>query len=425
MALSQENKIVLTTEQNDPDAVVSLLKHSSRFDGVAIILGAIAFIAMVAFIMQGVWPFLSCFALFLLLFPYREYRSARVIMFTAGILIGFWLFVTLAGVLFPFIIGLLIAYLFNPLVTIIEARWRVTRGWSALVIVILLCAVVGFLGYLFIPSIINELQALLATVSNYFQGSTMTLDEDAIRQFFLNIGLPQKFVDQYVTGEIIPRLKDFYAELPKVLIVIISAIPTYIEKILDLIIIPIAAIYFLKDWRIMIESIQSLIPQRHRPAFISTFNGIDRVLYGYIRGQSVVAIIIGIIGAIVLTILGVPYAALLGLCIALLDLIPIIGLILSIVIIEGVILLTLPITFSSVMIGIIVVAGLHLFEAYFLGPKIVGKGIGIPPIIVIISIFAFGYFLGFLGMLIAVPLTGIIMLFMREYRQALVEHPLM
>jgi predicted PurR-regulated permease PerM len=73
----------------------------------------------------------------------------------------------------------------------------------------------------------------------------------------------------------------------------------------------------------------------------------------------------------------------------------------------------------------LVIAGLHTFENYYLGPKIVGKGVGIPPILIIISIFVFGYFMGFLGMIIAVPLTGVILLFVREYRQALVDHPLL
>jgi predicted PurR-regulated permease PerM len=425
MANPQENKILLTAEQSDPETVAALLKHSTRFDGIAMGLGAVAFISMVAFIIQGLWPFLIAAPLFLLLFPFREYRAARTIMFTAGILLGFWLFVTLAGLLFPFIVGLLIAYLFNPLVGKLERQWKVPRVWSSLLIVFLLCTIIFFLGWLLIPLIIDELQALLTKISDYFQGSILTLDEDGVRNFFLSLGLPKKYVDQYVTGEIIPQLKSLYAEFPKIIIVILGAIPGYAARLFDLIIIPVAAIYFLKDWKIMISSIQDLIPQRHRPAFISTFNRIDKVLYGYIRGQSTVAVIIGTLGAVIFTIIGVPYAVLLGLAIALLDLIPFIGLILSIVIIEAVIILTMPLTIGTVLSGFLVVAGLHTFENYFLGPKIVGKGVGIPPVLIIMSLFVFGYFIGFWGMLIAVPLTGIILLFVREYRQALVEHPLM
>lgn len=425
MAKSQENSIILTADQSDPETVAALVRHSSRFDGIAIGLGALAFVALVAFIITGIWPFIVATALFLLLFPFREYRAARTMMFTAGILMGFWLFITLASLLFPFIIGLLIAYLFNPVVTWIDANWKLARGWSSLVIVLLLCGIVFLLGLILIPRIIDQLQALLTTISNYFHDSTISLDENGIRNFFLSLGLPKKYVDQYVTGEIIPQIKALYATLPSIIVTILSAIPGYAARILDLIIIPIAAIYFLKDWKNMIESIQSLIPQRHRPAFITTSRNIDKVLYGYIRGQSIVAIIIGTLAAIIFTIIGVPYSALLGLAVAFLDLIPFIGLIMSIVVVEAVILITMPITFSSIASGFLVIAALHTFENYFLGPKIVGKGVGIPPVLIIISIFVFGYFMGFLGMLLAVPLTGIILLFVREYRQALVEHPLL
>jgi predicted PurR-regulated permease PerM len=424
MAKSQEN-IILTTEQNDPEAVAALIKHASRFDGIAIGLGGLALIALVGFIITNTWPFIATAALFLLLFPFRDYRAARTIMFTAGILMVLWLFITLASLLFPFIIGLLIAYLFNPLVTRIDAKWKIARGWTSLVIVLLICAIVVTLGLILIPLIIDQLEAFLAVITNYFHDSKITLDDKGIRDFFLSLGLPRKYVDQYVTGEIIPRMKLLYSALPEVIISILSAIPGYAARIIDLIIIPVAAIYFLKDWIVMIESIQSLIPQRHRPAFISTFKGIDKVLYGYMRGQSTVAIIIGTLGAIIFTIIGVPYSVLLGVVIAFLDLIPFIGLIMSIVVVEAVILITMPITFGAVLSGFLVIGGLHTFENYFLGPKIVGKGVGIPPVLIIISIFVFGYFMGFIGMLIAVPLTGIILLFVREYRQALVEHPLL
>ncbi len=424
MLNSQENSIILTSDHPDPQSAISEIKHASRFDGIAIALGGLALVVLVAFIIEGFWPFVIAAALFLLLFPFREYRASRTIMFAAGILTGLWLFITLASLMLPFIIGLLIAYLFNPVVTRIESKWKIARGWSSLVIVILLCTIVFILGWLLIPIIIDQLQTLLMTISDYFQHSKLTFDEKGIRNFFLSLGLPQKFTDQYLTTQINQQLKILYTGLPEVMVTILSALPGYAARMLDLIIIPIAAIYFLKDWQVMVESIESLVSQRHRPAFITTFRNIDKVLYGYIRGQSTVAAIIGLLAAIAFTILGIPYGALLGLVVALFDLIPFIGLIVSIIVVEVVILLTMPITFGSLASGFLVIAGLHTFENYYLGPKIVGKGVGIPPVLIIISIFVFGYFMGFIGMIIAVPLTGIILLFVREYRQALVEHPL-
>ncbi|MEI8135021.1 MAG: AI-2E family transporter [bacterium] len=425
MVSSQEKMVVLTDERSDPATFVAEIKRSTRFDAFAVGLGGIALVVLVAFIIKDYSPFIVAAALFLLLFPFREYRAARTIMFTGGILLGFWLFVTLASLLFPFILGLLIAYLFNPVVGWIEEKWKISRGWSSLVIVVLLIGIVTGLALILIPMLVEQLQALLGVISQYMQSSSLTFDEKGIREFCLRVGLPQSFVDQYVTHEILPKVKEITGQMPNIIITILESIPTYATRVLDLVIIPVAAIYFLKDWNVMIDSIQSLIPQRHRPSFISTFQRIDKVLYGYMRGQSTVAVIIGTLGAITFSIIGIPYAILIGLAIALLDLIPFIGLIFSILIVEAVVMITMPMNLWNLLSPIIVVGALHTFENYYLGPRIVGKGINIPPVLIIMSLFVFSFFMGFLGMLIAVPLTGIIMLFVREYRQALVEHPLM
>jgi predicted PurR-regulated permease PerM len=425
MASSQEKPIVLMDGNSDPENLAAGKLRASRFDGIAIVLGSLAFIAMVAFMIEGGWPFVCGAALFLLLFPFREYRAVRTIMFTAGILLGIWLFATLSGLLFPFIVGLLIAYLFNPVVTWIDKNWKISRGWSSLVIVLILTGIVVVLGMILIPMLIDQLQAILTIVSNYLQTSKMSLDEKGIREIFLKMGLPASFVDQYVTGAIAPKIKELTAEMPKIIIAILGAIPGYASQVLDLILIPVAAIYFMKDWNGMIGGVQSLVPQRHRPAFIATFQRIDKVLYGYIRGQSTVAVIIGALGTIIFSIIGVPYASLIGICIMLLDLIPFLGLIASIVIVEAVVILTMPMTLGNLLSPFIVIGGIHTFENYYLGPRIVGKGINIPPVLIIMSLFVFGFFMGFFGMLISVPLTGIIMLFVREYRQTLEEQPLL
>src|SRR5438874_871574 len=99
MATSQEKPILVTAEQQamDPETVAAAVQRATRFDGIALGLGALSFIALVSFIITGISPFIAAAALFLLLFPFREYRAARTIMFTAGIVLGFWLFVTLAS----------------------------------------------------------------------------------------------------------------------------------------------------------------------------------------------------------------------------------------------------------------------------------------------------------------------------------------
>jgi predicted PurR-regulated permease PerM len=142
------------------------------------------------------------------------------------------------------------------------------------------------------------------------------------------------------------------------------------------------------------------------------------VLYGYVRGQITVAAIVGMLGAIAFSLLGIPYAGLLGVIIAFADLIPIVGMLFTVFVVELVIFLTMVLNFWVIASGLIVIGMLHLIETYFIGPRIIGRGIGVPPLLVILSLLVFGFFFGFVGLLIAVPSTGIILLFIMEYKES-------
>lgn len=421
MPLPKDTPIIIARAESSLSDSEREAKHRllGRFDGFALGLGAIALIAFTAIISREFSPVLLIVVLFSLLIPFREYKASRVMMFTSGALFLFWLIITLASLLLPFIIGLLIAYLFNPLVTYLNQHKNISRGWAAAMIVILLLIVVSLVGYILVPIIFDQLESLVSKVVGYVQHSNFSFDEEGIKRFFIGLGIPEKYVTQYIDGEFLPALKKFLSEVPTYIVSILSNIPEIFERLFYIIIIPISAFYFLKDWYVMTNAAFRLIPPGHQTRWNSIFTNIDRVLYAYIRGQSTVAVIIGILAGIIYSVMGVPYAIILALIIMFLDLIPIIGLIASVVVVEIVIMLTMPMTLGNMGGGALVILGLHTLEAYFIGPKIVGKGVGIPPIMIIISIFIFGYFLGFLGMLIAVPLTGIILLFAREYRQSI------
>jgi predicted PurR-regulated permease PerM len=236
------------------------------------------------------------------------------------------------------------------------------------------------------------------------------------------LGLPKKYVDQYISGQLVPELKRLFSQAPSFAVDMLSMLPGFLEKLINIILIPVSFFYFLLEWNLMTKSFIEFIPQKRRSHWIQVFRNIDKVLYGYIRGQSTVALIIGTLGGLSFWVLGIPYAGLLAVIIAFLDLIPFLGLILSLAIVEAVIMIALPMTFTNLITGPLVILGLHLLEVYAIGPRIVGKGVGIPAILIILSIFIFGYFFGFWGMLIAVPTTGVILLFVREYRQAVATH---
>jgi predicted PurR-regulated permease PerM len=235
------------------------------------------------------------------------------------------------------------------------------------------------------------------------------------------MGIPEKYVDEYLTHQILPKMKELFQQAPSMLYEVLGWVPGILSQLLNLIIIPIAFFYFLLDWESLTSFITRLIPVTDRPRWLQVFRNIDRVFYAYIKGQSTIAIIIGTLAGIAFTVLGVPYAGLLAVCIAFLDLIPFIGLIMSVVIVETVILVSLPITVWNVLMGPMLIVILHVIEVYGIAPRLVGKSVGIPPLVLILSILLFGYFLGFIGMLIAVPTAGIILQFVREYQRSLIS----
>jgi predicted PurR-regulated permease PerM len=411
---------IITTSHPSVHAVedaVHARTAAMRFDGIAIALAAVGLVALSHFVSSILSPFVVLAAIFLLLAPFRHYTAVRSIMWTSGFLFALWFLIETSGILVPFIIGGVIAYLFNPLVTRLELRYKISRTWSALITVLSIVGVCTLLGILLIPTLIEQTGAFIAKLSAYVTLHANTLDEKHLKNLLIRLGAPRSTVDQLVTAQITPQIKEMIAKIPGIIFGFLSQIPSYIERLLDLIIVPFAAFYFLKDWPKIGALFFQLLPAHHRTRPREVVQNIDRVLYGYVRGQITMAAIIGLLGGISFWILGVPYYGLLGVIIGLMDLVPIIGTLFAALIVEVVIVLTMELSPGVILSGLLVIGGLHTLEAYILGPRIVGRGIGIPPILMILSLLIFGYFLGFVGLLIAVPSTGVIMLFINEYRK--------
>jgi predicted PurR-regulated permease PerM len=390
-------------------------KH--RFDGVAIAVGGVALAALAWSVRPILNPFVAALVLYVVLTRFRQYRSARSLMTTGFVLFGLWLLVELAGILVPFILGAVLAYLFNPLVFQLHKKRQISRTWSSLTIVILFCGVLVAIGWILLPSLGQQTKAFIAQLTQFIRANASTFDESHVRKMLLDLGLPAGLVDHIILTQAAPELRRIVAIVPRLVMEIIAGLPRILERTLNLIIVPIAMFYFLKDWPKLMPIVNDLFPSKNPARRAAILADVDRVLYGYVRGQATVAFLIGILGAIIYSILGIPYAGLLGVILAVSDLVPIVGMIFSAFIVELVIFLTMQLNFAVIASGILVIAGLHLLEVYIIGPRIIGQGIGIPPILMILALLVFGFFFGFVGLLVAVPTTGVILLFLNEYRK--------
>ena len=376
------------TKEISPD-LVGDPSLARRFDGIAIAVGSLALIALAWTVRSVLNPFAISFLFYVILASFRDYKAARRLMLTGFVLFGFWLLLTLAGILVPFILGAVLAYLFNPIVSQLEKRRNISRAWSSFSIVILCGAVLFGIGWMLLPTLGEQTKAFIEQLTVFVRQNVNAFDQPHLRRMLIGLGLPDGLVDGIIMKQAGPEFRNMIAFVPSIVMEIISELPGILERTLNLIIVPIAMFYFLKDWPKLMPLVNSLFPSKNLARRNAIVADVDHVLYGYLRGQATVALMIGILGAIAYSVLGIPYAGLLGVILAVSDLIPIVGMIFSAFLVELVIFLTMDLNVAVILSGLFVIGGLHLLEVYIIGPRNIGPGIGVPPILMILALLVF------------------------------------
>ena len=300
-------------------------------------------------------------------------------------------------ILGPFFLAFILAYLLNPLVEALE-RHKVSRKKSILIVFSLIVAVIMILIFLIIPTLYNELSKLAVILPDTFQ--SFTDKTNGLREQFKATGLPSRValvVDEHLgQGEVfIANRLNFYLEnLPNML----AALTLYVLS-------PIIAIYFLADWKGLGVKFMRIIPQRGRMEWRRLWQDINHVVRQFVRGDLVVAVIVGILIGIGVKLVGMDYALLIGLICGITDLIPYFG-----PVIGAVPAILLALTKSPLMalkVGIVIIV-VQQFEANVISPKLMGDSVGLRPLWVIFAILAGEQLAGVWGMLLAVPFAAVI-----------------
>jgi predicted PurR-regulated permease PerM len=352
-----------------------------------------------------------------------------------------------SSILLPFVAGMAIAYLLDPV-----ADWFERRGFSRLMatlsiaILAVLLIVLGLL--LIVPLLIEQLFGLVEALRPYIPETLRTLFGLAEDDFQAISALltPSSEEDLAARSALLPTEWSFDAIIAWLGTINIDAVRSFIEanagtmaallgRVFDqgaavfgvlstLVITPIVAMYMLYDWDRLVARGDALLPRDHADTIRSLLRQINEVLSGFIRGQFVLAMILGIFYAVALTAVGLNFGLLIGLGAGLLSFIPYIGSVTGFVVSVGVAL----VQFWSEPWWIVAVAGIFAFgqfaEGNFLQPKIVGDATGLHPVALFFALLAFGSLFGFVGLLIAVPLAASIGVLMRfgidHYRRSIV-----
>ncbi len=368
--------------------------------------GALLLLAFL-FLMKGMLnPPIIAGAGIILLWPVRRHRTVQAIMLAGGFLLAIWFLHKLRTILIPFASIYLVAYLFDPLVAFLYHRYNIGRGLSSFVVTLLLISVIGLFILLLAPHLIGEIDALGTRALQ----SVHVFEEWLITSSFINeltgAGAQKEMLINQMMESIRGFLNSFTNSIPSGLERLLLSVGSIFGAITIIVITPVILFYTMKDYRVIKQGIKYLLP---------TFGGkqdyltqISQIVGRYLRGQLTISAISAIIVSIVLMLADIPFALLIGIMSGILNMIPSLG-----GIITNIAGACIALAFGErgvvdVVIVVTVLLGQGLLEQAILVPKILSQHVGLHPVVILLSLFIFGYFFGFFGLFIAVPLMALI-----------------
>lgn len=322
-----------------------------------------------------------------------------------------WLFYYLKDIITPFIISFALAYLFDPVVDQLEKR-KISRTFSIMIISIFIVGGLTLIGLIIIPQFADEIQKLTTTFPSYEEMKERLRAESLA--FLGGLGIDVDRLIATMESETIQKINEFIRQFTERAQNVSSTLSSLVNQLINLILIPFVTFYFLRDFDRLVRTIREKTPERHKTRAEKLYTRVDTILSLYIRGKVLVAVLITIITWIVLEILGVHFALILGLVTGFLSIIPYVGPVLTFFI-GAVLGLLNPSPESSIMKILAVLAVIQLLDMVIISPKVIGEKLGLHPVLLIFSLFVFGKMLGILGLLISIPVTAILKVFVMEW----------
>jgi predicted PurR-regulated permease PerM len=379
---------------------------------------AVSSIALAAFLYltgMALNPLIISGASFFLLFPFRqESILIRRLLVLTIILFSIWVLQDLGLTLFPFAVAMMLAYLLDPIVSWLE-RKRIPRWIAALLIILCMGGGITLVSIFVFPLAFSQLDDVIRQVSSMINSATSFLESRKFYRMLESFGLSQNTMKGIVQNELMPKVESIYKIILGALLSVLTSISGLASQLLNIILIPILSFYFVKDFPKFREFLKRMIERNNKRAFTNLVRMSD-ILKAYIGWQIIAALMVGTLTSIFFSIFGVPYPVVLGVLCGFLNPIPLFGSIASMIIGIITVLLVNPSgAGGNILTLVLVINGLHFFNAYVVEPRILGKRVGLHPIMLLASLFIFGHFFGFLGLLIAVPTTAILMMFLRDW----------
>lgn len=306
-------------------------------------------------------------------------------------------------VLGPFLLAFALAYVLSPVVEGLEKR-GMGRRWAIACVFIGIIVLLGTTLFLMLPKLYIELSKLAFSLPTTMQ----TLDQSIqdFRANFRSTGLPNQVAQ--VFDENLARIEVYLVECLRAFL---HTLPEMLASLSLFILSPVLAIYFLADWKRLNKGCLRLVPQKWRLEWQRLLQDINHVVRRFIRGDLIIAVIVGILTGVGVKLVGMDYALLIGIICGVFDLIPYFGPVIGAVpsILLG--LIYSPMMGLKIAIVIIVVQQL---ESDVISPKLMGDSVGLHPLLIVFVLLAGGEIAGFWGMLFSVPIAAVLRVILRH-----------
>lgn len=299
-------------------------------------------------------------------------------------------------VLIPFILGAVLAYLLNPLVELLESK-DVPRTIAILLVYALLAIVVGLAGVLLYPSLMREAEQILQALpgrTGEWQKATQTALEDLQRIPVLG-GL------EGVLQNLVVRLQALVEDiLRRTVELALGAV----SSLLTLLLVPVFGFYILRDWPVVRQNVLSYLRRTRQHKTIALLQAADKALAGFVRGQLLVSVIVGVLIGLGLAFIGIRFSLVIGLVAGLFNIIPYFGPVIAVLPAAAIAWVA---SSEKVLWVVALFVAVNQLEGIVITPNIVGERVGLHPISVITAILIGGKVGGIVGMLLAVPVAAI------------------
>ena len=323
----------------------------------------------------------------------------------------------LGPVLTPFLVGAILAYLGTPLVGWAAQR-GIARALSTVVVVVLFGLLLNALFFVLVPLVQAEVGLAAKKLPELIAAANARVAPWLQQHFDITLGLDLEMVKTWVTQ----NMHEARALSMRLLSGVTAGGLFVVSLLVNLALIPVVMFYLLRDWNMIIERLDTLIPRGWQVKVRTILEEIDAVLAEFLRGQLLVMLVLAGYYAIGLSIAGLDRAVAIGILTGLLVFIPYVGFGLGLVL--GIVAALLQWGGWPAFLGVLSVYAIgQLLEAYVLLPWLVGDRIGLHPLAVIFALLAFGQLFGFAGVLMALPVSAAILVGLRHLLGAYVESP--